>query len=212
MKPNMLNTKLTVALLGLLGISCGTSAFASTIPFAGTGASGTINPSSLAWTLTPNSDTVSILRGVSVWGTPGLGTGDDTWPAATDPAIAFTITFSSLPGGVTIDQSADPSPTAFDDFTRGHNADDTVIWTPTYTGGNTVTFNAPGGYSLTPGTQFYINIAFAGGTIDTVNFTGDFVTTEVLGGEVPEPGSLLLAGLGLISIAIFARKRLTGRS
>jgi len=206
----MLNIKLTVAVLGLLGISCGTNAFASVIPFAGSGSTGTINPG-LPWTLTPNSDTVSILRGVSVWGTPGLGSGDDTWPAATDPAVEFSITFTGLPGGVTIDQSPDPSPTAFDDFTRDHNANDTVIWTPTYTGGNTVTFDAPAGYTLTPGTQFYINIAFAGGTVNTVDFTGDFVTTEVLGGQVPEPGSLLLVGLGLISTAIFARKRLTGR-
>ncbi len=204
----MLNIKLSFALLGLLGFACSTSAFAGLITFSGSGTSGTISPDSLPWNLTLNSDTVSDLRGVSVWGTPGLSNGDVTWPAGTDPAIAFTITFTDLPDGVTIDQSPDPYPTGFDDYTRDHNSTDTVIWTPTYTGGDSVTFNAPTGYTLTPGTQFYINVAFAGGTVDTVNFTGDFETTEVLGGEVPEPSSLSLVALGLFGAAIFARKRL----
>jgi hypothetical protein len=147
-----------------------------------------------------------------VWGTPGLGDAYETWPAGSDPAIAFSITFTGLPVGVTIDEAADPHPTSSDDFTRFHNAADTVIWIPTYTGGNSATFNAPGAYSMPSGTQFYINIAFSGGAVNSVTFTGDFETTGVLPvGGVPEPGSLALVAMTLSAAALFARNRILGR-
>jgi hypothetical protein len=140
-----------------------------------------------------------------VWGSPGLSTGTDTWPALTGEAVEFSITFTGLPGGVTIDQSADPTPLSFNDFTRFHSTGDSTIWTPTYSGGNTVTFDPPSGFSLAPGTDFFVNIAFTGGPVNGVQFTGDFITAAT----VPEPGSLLLVAVGLLSAALCARRRIS---
>ena len=170
----------------------------ATINFSGSGVSGTINPDALPWVLTPNDTGIGISpRGISVWGTPGLSGGNDIWPAGNGAAIAFTITFSGLAGGITIDSSADPNPSGFDDFTRFHSNGDSVIWTPSV-GGNTVTFTAPGGGSLTAGTPFFTNIAFSGGLVYTVTFSGMWTTSDV-----PEPGTLSLVGLiGICTVVV----------
>ena len=208
----MLNAKRIFMPLVVLAVAAGTAAPAATIAFSGSGTSGTINPDSLLWTLVPDDSTVCCTptppnpaaRDISVWGIPELGSSDEFWPSGVGDAVSFSITFTGLPGGVTIDQTADPAPTGFDDYTRFHNGDDTIIWTPSYSDGDTVTFTAstPSEY-LSAGTPFYVNIAFTGGTVDTVDFTGDWTTAEV-----PEPGSLSLAVLAFLGMAAFARRRI----
>ena len=68
----------------------------------------------------------------------------------------------------------------FDNYTRFHNTVgsdvDAVVWTPSYTGGDTVPLTAPAGLGLTMGTGFYVNLRFTADTVDTVNFTGDWTT------------------------------------
>jgi hypothetical protein len=201
----VLNAKRIFMPLVVFVVAAGSAAPAATIDFSGSGTSGTINPNSLAWVLTPDDSAVPFLsspRDISVWGSPGLGENYNTWPTGDGQAVSFSITFTGLPDGVTIDQTADTMPTGFDDFSRFHNDTDTIIWTPSYSGGDSVTFTAPSGYSMPAGTEFYVNIAFAGGTVDTVDFTGDWTTAAV-----PEPGSLLLAAVAFLGMAALARRR-----
>ena len=178
----------------------------ATIAFSGSGASGTINPDSLPWLLVPNDSTTPLNCGpgtinrcdISVWGVPGLGAANATWGDSSASAVAFTITFTNLPGGVTIDQTSDPDPSSFDDYTRFIDLDDSVVWTPSYSGGNTVTFTGPGD-QLSFGTDFFLNIAFTGGNIETADFTGSWTVASV-----PEPGTLALTGLVLLGAAVLA--------
>jgi len=138
------------------------------ITFSGSGSSGVLNPGQ-PWEVTPNSQTVDPgFRGVSVWGTPGLGFGDDVWTGSPG-VVGFTITFLNLPAGVTIDQT--PNSGGFNDDTRFAGLDG--LWVPIFTGGNTVTFIGSTD-SLSAGSPFFVNVAFAGGTVTTVNFTGEW--------------------------------------
>jgi PEP-CTERM motif len=189
------------SVLVLLGaLAAASVAQGGTISFSGLGFSGTMNPNSLPWVVTANDTSVSSgFRGISVWGTPGLGAGNDAWPSGIGSATAFTITFTGLPNGVTIDQTADPTPFSFDDYTRFQSPNGSSVWTPNYSGGNSVTFTAPG--PMTAGTNFFVNVAFTGGAVnDSIGFNGSFTTT-------PEPGSLSLMFVGLAGAAILARRR-----
>ena len=197
------------ALVVLIG---GSVAVAAVIPFAASGSSGTIPPAGLVWSMTDGG--TNPFRGVSIWGIPGLGDGNQTWPPGVGNLLSFTITFNGLPTGVAIDQSPDTNPTGVDDFTRFHRGDDGIIWTPSFTGTNSVTFDPPTGYSMPPGTEFFINIAFNdGGTaptstvqFTTVDFTGSWTTDAVA--DIPEPATVSLVTLALFGTAVMARRRL----
>lgn len=193
---------LVLALASASTVKCGP------ITFSGAGTSGTMNPNSLSWQFNPNDSSFG-MRGVPVWGSPGLLLGQDTWPTGDGQALSFTIIFTSLPVGVTIDQTPDPTPASIDDFTRFESSLDTVIWTPSYAGGNSVMFTPPGSYSIPTGAQFFVNVAFTGdaaslGAMSTVQFTGDWTTTST----VPEPDSVSLLILGLSGAGLLLRRRI----
>ncbi len=198
--------------LGLLLIGTLT---AGTIPFSGAGSSGTL-ATGQAWLLVFDSTSVDPgFRGVSVWGVPGLGAGNASWTGP-ETVIGFDVVFN-LPTGVSIDQTPDSG--AFNDDTRMYI--NGVPWTPTFLGLNEVRFDMSGG-PMSTGNSFFVNVAFsdqrvlgpAGWTgwnspslgvqnIESVSFSGNFITTAV-----PEPGSLLLFGLGALAIGAVRRFRI----
>jgi len=165
------------------------------IPFSGSGASGTIAPGE-AWTINQLSS--------FNWGSPGVGLGFETW----NGSIAvedFTITFLRLPAGVQI-TNLEPGPTCgTGSQTVFCSASGTLVpWTPVLSnGGTTITFTAPGSQMLLPGDFFYINIFFNGDEGSSVVFTGGWST-------VPEPFTLGLTGLGLLTVAIRRWRRPLG--
>ncbi len=168
------------------------------ISFSGSGTSGSIAPGQ-SWVLTSNA--ANLLRGLAVWGVPGLGNGDSTWNGS-GPVDDLTITFT----GLTIDQTPDANPNGANDFTRFHLADDTP-WTVSFIGTDTVHFTAPdSSLWLNPGTQFFVNVAFTDSNVQTVNFSGSWSEP---GSPVPEPSSLLLLGTGLVGAASSIRRKLT---
>lgn len=169
------------------------------IPFSGSGASGTIAPG-LAWAINTSS--------TDSFGSPGVSQGVLAWPGSPTPQdiTDFTVTFSGLPTGVTIDPTS--LATAAQDC-AGNASGGTVFcstvsgsyvqWTPTLSNGNdTITFEAPTGDSLNSGNDYFVNIFFNGNEGASVAFTGGWSSTST----VPEPGSLLLtvAGLGALGL------------
>src|SRR5580698_5906587 len=88
------------------------SASAETISFGGSGTTGTL-PTGEPWAIIADPSQ----RDVPTWGIPGLGLGNATY-GGPDALIEFSITFTNLPVGITIDQTPDPTPFGYDDFTR----------------------------------------------------------------------------------------------
>jgi hypothetical protein len=157
------------------------------IPFSGSGNSGTISipPGTVPWSVQTITGPVGLLTG---WGIPGPGLATLLWPGS-GIETEFTVTFTNLPAGVTIDQ--DPTDTELVVFSPP-NINQT--WTPSFSpDGLTVTFTAPGGSSLAPGDSFFVNAIFNGQpSTDGVSFTGAFDPQLA----TPEPASLTLLGLG----------------
>lgn len=178
------------------------TASGGTISFSGSGNSGTITPGNLPWVLSSNSS----LRNVPVWGVPGLGRSSVDWPPGNGLATSLTVTFTGLPLGVSIDQTPDPAPTLLDDFTRLEaGCNPCTIWTPSYIAGNTVTFSAPIGGPVIPSENLFVNVAFTGGAVPSVTFTGAWTTA------VPEPTSLSLTVPALLGAAVYALYALKGQ-
>jgi hypothetical protein len=142
-------------------------------------------------------------RGFSVFGSPGLGAGEVAWPSGVGTLQSFTITFTGLPSGVSIDQTPDPG--GFNDTTRMYGG--AAVFTPSFTGSNTVTFTAPAGSNLTAGTQVFVNIAFTGGTVTTVQFSGSWNGAT----SVPtlSKWGLALCSLLLMGLALWKLPRLS---
>ena len=167
------------------------------IPFSGSGSSGTIAPGE-AWTI----NQLSTFN----WGSPGIGLGFETWNASI-PVEDFTITFTSLVNGVQI-TNLEMGPTCgTGNETVFCEASGTLIpWTPVLSnGGATVTFTAPSPLMLLPGDSFYINIYFSGDEGSSVAFTGGWSQETV-----PEPFTLGLTGLGLLTVTIRRWRRSLG--
>jgi len=159
------------------------------IPFSGSGSSGTIAPGE-AWTINQ--------LGTFNWGSPGIGLGFETW----NGSIAvedFTITFTSFANGVQITNlEMGPTCGTGNETVFCEASGSLIPWTPVLSnGGATVTFTAPSPLMLLPGDSFYINIYFSGDEGSSVTFTGGWSQETV-----PEPFTLGLTGLGLLTVAI----------
>jgi len=178
-------------LLSLLVLSS-LAAVGSSIPFSGSGASGTVAPGQpFAYDLDSGTD----------WGIPGVNAGLATWSG---PAIdQFTITFDLAPG-----IAIDPAKLGTDCL--GGSTGGTVFCASPYTQPwdvtlttDSITFTAqPGGDLLMNGDTFFVNIFFTGGDPIGASFSGEWDS------PIPEPSALLLFGSGVLGVAGLFRRRL----
>ncbi|HTS49689.1 MAG TPA: PEP-CTERM sorting domain-containing protein [Bryobacteraceae bacterium] len=177
------------------------------IPFSGSGSSGTIAPG-LAWSINDG--------GTFSFGSPGVGESVLPWPGAPTPVdiTDFTITFTRLPEGVTIDPASLATP---GQDCGGGASGGTVFcspgpgsepfpgytqWIPTLSNDDrTITFDAPAGISLTAGDDYFVNIFFTQSEGEAVNFTGGWSS------PVPEPMSILLLGTVTVLCTLALRRR-----
>jgi uncharacterized repeat protein (TIGR01451 family) len=143
---------------------------ASTLPFSGSGTSGTISipPGSVPWSVQNDTSNTS----QDSWGIPGLFQGTATWPGL-QSANFFTVTFTNLPTGVFINPL--PAPPA-GDSTQFQDSTSQTDWGGTISpDGLTVTFTAPAGLPLNPGDSFFVSAVFTGHVDPSgVSFTGEF--------------------------------------
>lgn len=175
------------------------TAFAGSIPFSGSGSSGTLQ------TGQPFAYDGDGGMPIPNWGVPGVLQGTAVWngPTVND----FLVTFS-LPAGIILDPNqvilgsnsgCAGGPTGGTTFCA---LPFSAPWIPTLIGTNGIEFNSSGDL-LTDGDIFFVNIFFEGGDPNGASFTGEFST------PVPEPTSPMLIGPGLLAVmACFRRKLL----
>ena len=173
------------------------TAAAGSIPFNGSGSSGTIAPGQ------PFAYDFDHASFEPDWGIPGVGATLSSWNGPT--VEQFTITFS-LPNGISID------PLNLGNTCNGGSTGGTVFcaspysqpWNVTALTSDSITFTAqPGGDLLVHGDPFFVNIFFSGGDPNGANFNGAWITA------VPEPGSLILFGTGILGVGALMRRKLT---
>ena len=127
------------------------------------------------------------------WGIPGPNNGVVPWAG---PELSeFRITFD----GLQIEQFFLATQLAMDDDGDGIAETD---WIRTFIGADTVWFVAPPGVQLDPGELFFVNVDFISDPT-VVDFTAEYIMRQL-----PEPGTLLLFGLGLAGLGLAARRRL----
>lgn len=173
------------------------TAFAGSIPFSGSGSSGTLQTGqSFAY----NGD-----GGVPIpnWGIPGVVQGTAVWNGPT--VNEFLVTFD-LPSGIILD----PNQVILGSNSgcAGGSTGGTTFcalpfsmpWTPTLIGTNGIEFKSSGDL-LTQGDLFFVNVFFEGGDPNGVSFSGEF-------GTVPEPASPMLIAPGLLAVAAGLRRKL----
>lgn len=190
--------RFSAAILAVSGLLFHSSARADVIPISGSGASGTV---SILGNLLPFSAANNQGNGDGSWGIPGLFAGTVNWPAGSPVVGQFSVTFTGLPMGVSIDPVPPPTiPGGSDESTRFSNLTDSVLWDRTIAG-NTVTFQAPPGTFLNPGDNFFINVAFDGPIVPAnLQFSGAFQL-------IPEPASLAVFALVGLAGGVYARRR-----
>ena len=173
------------------------TAAAGSIPFNGSGSSGTLAPGQ------PFAYDYDHAVFEPDWGIPGVGGTLSTWNGPT--VDQFTITFD-LPNGISID------PLNLGTTCNGGSSGGTAFcaspysqpWNITNLTSDSITFTAlPGGDLLTNHDPFFLNIFFTGGDPNGASFHGEWVTT------VPEPSSLILFGSGIVGIAALMRRKLS---
>ena len=140
-------------------------------------------------------------NGDGLWSIPGLFAGTQTWQAP-DFITRFQITFFNLPSGVGIDLTPPPpaiESTRFVDVTAGDQH-----WNATLNGARSITFTAPDKFSsLDVGDEFFVNVAFdAPIDVDNMTFTATYSMEPV-----PEPGTVLLLGTGLLGMVAMVRRK-----
>jgi hypothetical protein len=180
----MKRTPLVLAALALVLGGAG-RASADYIPFSGSGFSGTVVPS-------PGAGAWSVQHSNS-WGIPGVDQGVRLWTRG-GTETAFTVTFTNLPAGVTI------APGGNTQFSTPP-ASATSAWAPSFSpDGRTVTFTAPAGGGLTPGTLFHVTVSFTGNVgPGGVAFAGAFDPQDAP--SAPEPSGLALLGTATTCLA-----------
>ena len=127
------------------------------------------------------------------WGIPGPGDGVIPW-AGPDWISDFHITFD----GLEISQLSFETEFVTDEDGNGVVETD---WNAMFMGTDTVWFVAPPGVRLDPGEQFFVNVGFTT-PATVVNFTAEYTMDQL-----PEPGALMLFGLGLVGLGLAARRR-----
>jgi hypothetical protein len=191
------------AIIGLaLVLVLPATGLASTIvAFSGSGAVGTsgTDPFGHGWEI---NTTILDPIGNGAWGIPGLGSG--TLPyAGTESAYDFHITFTDSQGAIAInDITPNPEGTCcYNESTRFASTTDALVWTRIVTG-NSVSFFAPGTNGLDLGDSFFVNVTFLRPIVGELSFNAEWTNAAV-----PEPGSLLLLGTGLVGAAAVRRWR-----
>ncbi len=172
------------------------AAMAGSIPFSGSGSSGTIDPGQ------PFSYDFAGALSEANWGVPGVGAGLATWNGPT--VDQFTITFDLAPGisidPLNIGSTCDGGPTSGTAFCASPY---TQPWNVTTLTTDSITFTAlPGGDLLINGDPFFVNIFFTGGDPAGASFSGEWVS------PVPEPGTLVIFGSGILALAGAFRRKL----
>jgi hypothetical protein len=150
------------------------------IPFSGSGTSGTIDPG-IQW---------SVGDGLVLINEPFF---EVLWPAPPihQDITDFHITFTDLPAGVTISSGS-----TFLQLTPS-----TDEW-PSALSNHTITFTAPPRLSFNSGDNFSsLIILTPGHGLNSVHFSGAW-------SGVPEPGTMLLFGTGLLLLGTIGRKLL----
>ena len=159
--------------------------------------------------------TVSLTTGFLTSGSidPPANTSGVYTPAMFGPGGTFMVSDTTVGGGLTFSGSF-----SSESWTK-HNSGTTVYWSFVGTIANS-TLTLSNGMTFTGITGGTIDITTVGGvpiTIATGTNKGGLQWTDALGGTtfaspVPEPSSLALFGSGLISVGVFARRKLSRKS
>ena len=185
-------------LLCVLTLASITASAGSSIPFSGSGSSGTIQTGqSFAY----NGD-----GGMPIpnWGIPGVNLGTAIWngPTVNDFLVTFNLPMGTIldPNQVILGTNSGCAggPTGGTTFCA---LPFSTPWTPTLIGTNEIEFKSSGDL-LTAGDIFFVSIFFEGDDPNGVFFSGEFNT------PVPEPTSPMLLGSGLLAVVAGLRRKL----
>jgi hypothetical protein len=162
----------------VIATSMAANAFATTIAWSGSGASGT-DPFGQHWLLKSDG-----------WGIPGIAEGNIPW-AGPQPLVKFAIEFSGLPAATVLDTDTDINGTVF--RISPFSPIPAFDW-DRQLGTKSVSFTPPPALGpLTQGRNFFVNIGINGAfSIPAVSFNAVYTL-------VPEPTAVVS-----VVIAVFA--------